>query len=221
VAGVVAVGAVLGWMWTSDRPPPGIEEVDAGAGLRLPVGATGAASHSWWATVIMLVVDASIFASFAFAYIHVSMRLTVCPPPGATLPPAMQVLASCGLLALGSLLVWLAGRAVGKRRLPWLALAALACALASFALDLQGWRTGLDPSASAWAAAIAALVSYQGLHIVLLLVLGPYLALRAWRGHLGPRSRATLDNIALVWHYTSLQGIALAAVVRLLPLLME
>jgi cytochrome c oxidase subunit I+III len=217
----VAVGAVLGWMWTSDRPPPGIEEVDAGAGLRLPVGATGTASHSWWATVIMLVVDASIFASFAFAYIHVSMRLTVCPPPGATLPPAMQVLASCGLLALGSLLVWLAGRAVGKRRLPWLALAALACALASFALDLQGWRAGLDPSASAWAAAIAALVSYQGLHIVLLLVLGPYLALRAWRGHLGPRSRATLDNIALVWHYTSLQGIALAAVVRLLPLLME
>jgi cytochrome c oxidase subunit I+III len=221
VAGVVAVGAVLGWMWTSDRPPPGIEEVDAGAGLRLPVGATGTASHSWWATVIMLVVDASIFASFAFAYIHVSMRLTVCPPPGATLPPAMQVLTSCGLLALGSLLVWLAGRAVGKRRLPWLALAALACALASFALDLQGWRAGLDPSASAWAAAIAALVSYQGLHIVLLLVLGPYLALRAWRGHLGPRSRATLDNIALVWHYTSLQGIALAAVVRLLPLLME
>jgi cytochrome c oxidase subunit I+III len=221
IAGVVAVGAVLGWMWGSDRPPPGIEEVDAGTGLRLPVGAPGAASHSWWATVIMLVVDASIFASFAFAYIHVSMRLAVCPPPGATLPAAVQVLASCGLLALGSALVWLAGRAVGKRRLPWLALAALACALASFAIDLQGWRAGLDPSASAWAAAIAALVSYQGLHIALLLVLGPYLALRAWRGHLGPRSRATLDNIALVWHYTTLQGIALAAVVRLVPLLMD
>jgi cytochrome c oxidase subunit I+III len=219
VCGLLAVGSVLGWMWESDRPP-GLEAVEVGGGLRLPVGATGRASHSWWATIIMLVVDASIFASFAFAYVHVSMRLQICPPPGATLPPVTQALASCGLLALGSALVWLAGRAIGTRRLPWLVLAALACALASCALDLLGWRSGLDPTASAWAAAIAALASYQGLHIALLAVLGPYLALRAWRGHLGSRSRATLDNIGLVWHYTTLQGIAAVAVVRLMPLLM-
>jgi cytochrome c oxidase subunit I+III len=219
VSGVLAVGAVLAWMWGSDRAAAHVD-VDAGAGLRLPVGATGRASHSWWATVIMLVVDASIFASFAFAYIHLSMRLTVCPPPGAVLPPLAQALASCGLLALGSLLVWLAGRAIGKRRLPWLALMALACALASCALDLPGWRGGMDPTASAWAAAAAALTSYQGLHIALLAVLGPYLALRGWRGHLGPRSRAMLDNIALVWHYTTVQGVAAVAVVRLMPLLM-
>jgi cytochrome c oxidase subunit I+III len=221
ICGLVAVGAVLGWMWGSDRPPPGIEQVEAGNGLRLPVGALGTASHSWWATIIMLVVDASIFASFAFAYIHVSMRLMVCPPPGAQLPPLAQALWSCGLLAAGSMLVWLAGRSIGKRRLPWLVLAAFGCALASFVLDLQGWRAGLDPAASAWAAAVAALAGYQGLHIALLAVLAPYLALRAWRGHLGSRSRATLDNIALIWHYTSLQGIAAVAVVRLMPLLME
>ena len=107
--GLVAVGGVLGWMWESDREA-GQEEVEAGAGLRLRVGAQGRASHSWWATVIMLVVDASIFASFAFAYVHVSMRLQVCPPPGAALPPLAPALWSCGLLALGSLLVWLARR---------------------------------------------------------------------------------------------------------------
>jgi cytochrome c oxidase subunit I+III len=221
IAGAVAVGAVLGWTWESDRAPPDITQVEAAEGELLPVGALGKASHSWWATVIMLVVDASIFASFAFAYVHVSMRLQVCPPPGAALPPLAQALWSCGLLALGSLLVWLARRSLGKRRLPWLVLLALACALGSCVLDLQGWRGSLHPSFSAWAAAIAALASYQGLHIVLLLVLAPYLALRAWRGHLGPRSRATLDNIALVWHYTTLQGIAAVAVVRLMPLLME
>lgn len=218
--GLLAVGGVLGWMWGSDREPAH-ETVQAEASQPLPVGATGTASHSWWATIIMLVVDASIFASFAFAYVHVSMRLMVCPPPGASLPPLTQALASCGLLLSGSALVWLARRSLGQRRLPWLALAALGCALASFVLDLQGWRTGLDPASSAWAAAIAALAGYQGLHIVLLLVLAPYLALRAWRGHLGPRSRATLDNIALVWHYTTLQGIAAVAVVRLMPLVME
>jgi cytochrome c oxidase subunit I+III len=218
---VTAVVATIAWLWQSDRAVPHTE-AEIGDGLMLPVGATGTASHSWWATIIMLVVDASIFASFAFAYLHVSMRLQVCPPPGSTLPPVAQAWLSAGLLVAGSILVWLAARALGERRLPWLVLAALACALASFGVDLHGLRAAdLAPDASAWAAAVATLAGYQGLHIVLLLIMGPYLALRAWCGRLGARSRATLDNIALVWHYTTLQGIAWLSAVRLVPLLME
>jgi cytochrome c oxidase subunit I+III len=220
-SGLVAVASTLGWLWQSDRP---VEQAEAeiGAGQRLPVGARGTASHSWWATIIMLVVDASIFASFAFAYLHVSMRLEVCPPPGSALAPVAQAWRSAALLVAGSGLVWLSTRAQGRRRLPWLVLAALACALASFAVDLHGLRAShLDPAASAWAAAVATLASYQGLHIALLALLGPYLALRAWRGHLTARSRATLDNIALVWHYTTLQGMAWLAAVRIVPLLMD
>jgi cytochrome c oxidase subunit I+III len=219
--GATAIVATLAWLWQSDREVPHTS-VEIGDGIVLPVGATGTASHSWWATIIMLVVDASIFASFAFAYLHLSMRLQVCPPPGSTLPPSEQAWLSAALLTAGSVLVWLATRALGKRRLPWLVLAALACALASFGVDLHGLgAANLDGSASAWAAAVATLAAYQGLHIVLLAILGPYLALRAWRGHLGARSRATLDNIALVWHYTTLQGFAWLASVRLVPLLMD
>jgi len=219
--GLAAIAATIGWLWQSDRAVPQTE-AEVASGLTLPVGATGTASHSWWATIIMLVVDASIFASFAFAYLHISMRLQVCPPPGSTLPPLALAWLSAGLLAAGSVLVWLATRSLGRRRLPWLVLAALACAVASFGVDLHGLRAAdLAPDASAWAAAVAALAGYQGLHIVLLAILAPYLALRAWRGHLGARSRATLDNIALVWHYTTLQGIAWLSAVRLVPLLMD
>ena len=220
LCGVAAVAAVLGWTWQSDRAAAHTE-VDIGTDERVPVGATGRASHAWWATVVMLVVDFSIFACFVFAYVHVTMRLTVCPPPGAALPAPRQVLMSGALLALGSLLVWLATRAVGARRLPWLVLAALGCVLASCALDVWGLRAaGLDATASAWGAAVAALAAYQGLHVAILLVLAPYLALRAWRGLLGTRSRATLDAIALVWHATTVQGIAGLIAVRLVPLLM-
>ncbi len=221
ILGIVAIGSTVAWMWQSDRQPAQAA-VDAGEACTLPVGATGRASHSWWATIIMLVVDASIFASFAFAYLHISMRLQVCPPPGSALPPSGQAWLSAGLLVLGSVLVWLATRAVGRRRLPWLVLAALACALAAFGVDLHGLdEARLAPTASGWGAAVAALAAYQGLHIAILVLLAPYLALRAWRGLLDGRSRATLDNIALIWHYTTLQGITWLATVRVVPLLME
>ncbi len=43
-------------------------------------------THSWWAVVILLIVDATICASFAFAHVHVSLMSDVCPPAGARLP---------------------------------------------------------------------------------------------------------------------------------------
>jgi cytochrome c oxidase subunit I+III len=57
--------------------------------------------------------------------------------------------------------------------------------------------------------------------VVVLALAGPYLAARAWSGRLSPASRATLDNTALLWHYTTLQGIVLALAVHGVPLLME
>ncbi|QOY94041.1 cytochrome c oxidase subunit I [Massilia sp. UMI-21] len=218
--GLVAVAGTVAWLWESDRKPP-IAQARVADDLVLPVNAKGAASQSWWGTMVMLVVDASIFASFCFAYIHVSMRLLVCPPPGAALPALPWQFVSAGLLLASSVLMLLAVRALGKRRLPWLVLLALGCTVASFMLDLRGHQyAGLDPSASAWGAAIGALLGYQGLHVVVLAIAGPYLCLRTWRGHLGEHSRATLDNVALLWHYTTLQGIAGMVLVQGLPSLM-
>jgi cytochrome c oxidase subunit I+III len=221
ICGIAAIVATVIWLWGSDRKPS-MTEARVSDTLVLPVGARGTASHSWWATIIMLVVDATIFASFVFAYIHISMRLEVCPPPSASLPALRWPLIAGALLLAGSGLMLWAGRSLGKRRLPWLALAATGCVLASFLVDLHGYQlAGLAPRTMAWSATIAALLSYQGLHVIVLALAGPDLAARAWSGRLSPASRATLDNTALIWHYTTLQGIALALAVHGVPLLME
>ena len=178
----------------------------------------------------MLVVDGTIFASFLFAHIHISMRLEVCPPPGSRLPGPLWPLLSCGQLLAGSLLIeWTRRTAVTVRpsRLGaqgWQRLAialALACMLGAFAADLRGQvLAGLDPTAHAWGATVAAMLAYQGLHAVLLFILACYLLARSWTGRLTSPGRATLDNCALVWHYATLQGLCIAAAVRWLPQLM-
>ncbi|MFD2366919.1 cytochrome c oxidase subunit I [Pseudoduganella sp. GCM10020061] len=221
ICGITAVAAVMAWLWESDQPPP-LPRVFISDRVTLPVGAAGPAAMSWWATIVMLAVDATIFASFVFTYIHVSMRLDVCPPPGAALAPPLWPLLASGLLVAGSVLIALARRSLARRWLPWLVLAALACALASFGAELNGLRlSGLDPTAQAWSAAIAAISSYQGLHIVALALMAPFLAARAWAGRLGPCNRAILDNVALVWHYTTLQGLLAAAAIYTVPMVME
>ena len=219
--GIIAVASTIAWLWGSDQAQP-IRQAKVSDTLTLPVGARGVHSHSWWATIIMLVVDATIFASLVFAYIHISMRLEVCPPPSASLPGRIWPLLSGLLLLAASSLMLLGARGIGRRWLPWLVLAATACMAAGFLVDLHGYQlAGLAPRTLAWSATIAAIVAYQGFHVVVLAIAGCYLAARAWSGRLTASSRATFDNTALLFYYTTLQGIIGALAVHVVPLLMD
>lgn len=224
--GIVAVGAVLQWLWQTDREPP-VACAEVGTGVTVPVGASGLRSHSFWATVVLLVVDASICASFLFAHLHVAMQLAVCPPPGASLPADATV---GGVIAawIASAAAMAACRRAGPAAtapahlVRWLGLV-LALALAVLATALA-WhaalQTGLAPKADAWSATAAALLAYQVLHTVVLAVMAGVLAARFGAGLVTPRRRATLDNVALFWAYAAVQGVVVAAFVQWLPVWM-
>jgi cytochrome c oxidase subunit I+III len=221
VFGTISIAAIVAWLWGSDQPPPQAT-VKVGDGLTLPVGAIGRQSHSWWAMLILLAVDASIFVALAFSHLHVSMALEICPPPGAALPESWRAIAASVLLAAGSALMVGSVRLLGTRtRQVWLQLAvvvAMACTAAAFAIDFSGQvQAGLAPRAQAWAATVAALLAWQGLHVGVVLLMGGYVLARSLRGRLRVDARATLDNSALMWHYVTAQGLAALWLVRLLP----
>jgi len=213
----LAAAAILRWLWDCDRPPA-IEAAPIGAGRRAPTRVPAAHTPAWWAMVILLLVDATVFASLAFSHVHVSMRAEVCPPPGAALPDAHWPLAAAALLVASSLCLAGARRALGRtRRVQALLAVGAGCAVAAFASAWQGHgRAGLEPTADAWSATVAALLGAQGLHVVLVALMGAVLMLRAQAGLLDPRSRA-LPCCGLLWHYTSAQGVALAGLVHGLP----
>ena len=221
--GAFAIGAVLHWLWGSDRPPKQTT-AEVADGVHLPIGAPGMASHSWWATVILIAVDMSVFASFIYAHIHVSMASDVCPPPGAALPPLERAIATaCLWLAGSALMVW-AARSLGaadsaqRTRVRWLLVAAGLCALAAFGLDASGHiAAGLSPTAQAWSASVGMLLGYQAFHLGVLLLMGGFLWARTYSAHLQPASRATLDNTVLMWHGTTAQGVIALIAVQTMP----
>jgi cytochrome c oxidase subunit I+III len=212
--GAVAVAAVLGWLWQTDRLPAATHAQVADT-VRLPVGAALTASHSWWATVILLVVDATVLASIAFAHLHLAMRLEVCPPPGAALPPLSQAVAAAAAFTASALLwAWsghgLASRGLRRMRLLPLAVAAVLGLMACVLLLHAHGRAGLAPRADGWSASVAGLLAYQGFHAVLMAFLAAYVGLRAWHRLITPRQRATWDNVALLWWGGCAQGVAVA-----------
>ncbi len=224
VFGLGGLAALLAWLWQSDRGH-GPTAAKVAEHCTLPIGARGIRSHSWWAVVILIAVDASIFASFAFAHLHVSMLASVCPPPGAKLPADGLIAASIALAAIGAAAIaWLGKRGTGRgvvgSRTGFVALALVATALAAAAWA-TGWlahdAAGLAPKANAWSATVAALLAWQGFHVAVLVVMGGYLVARKLSGRLVDTQRATLDNVVLFWGYTLLQGALAVALVQGLP----
>ncbi|HEX5683817.1 MAG TPA: cbb3-type cytochrome c oxidase subunit I [Ideonella sp.] len=214
VFGLVTVGCTVAWLWQTDRLPAATKAI-IGEGVCVPIGASGRACHSWWATVVLVIVDMTIFASMGFAHVHVAMRADACPPPGAALPPWPVLLATCGGFAVSAALAWWAGRPLRWRDLgPWRALfflVAAAITTTAFALLMNAYTdAGLAPRAHAWGATVAALLAYVGLHVMLVVIFGGYLTARAAAGLLTTRQRATFDNSLLLWSCACAQGIAAA-----------
>jgi len=208
LCGALAIWTLVAWLWRSDRPLV-LTSAQVAEGVVLPIGAQGAASHSWWATWVLVVVDLAIFASLAFTLMHTAMRLEVCPPPGAHLPGQPWPWLPAVLLGASSGLAWWSTRRPAQW---WPMLAAGACLLAAFAADFGAQRhAGLSPSRDAWSAAVAALLAYEGLHAAILAPAAIYVAAR---GELRTASRATLDNTILLWHCAVLQALAGLALLR-------
>lgn len=108
------------------------------------------------------------------------------------------------------------GDVAAQRGLRLLVLAALGCTAAAMGCDLASQMLAdLSPRRDAWSASVAVLAAYQGLHVALLALAAPYLCARSWSGHITAASRATLNNVALVWYYTAAQGVLAAWLPRM------
>jgi cytochrome c oxidase subunit I+III len=223
--GVLAVAAIMRWLWQLDRAPrPASGAI--GAGLRVPVRAHGRGTPAWCGTLVLVVVNATVFASMLFAHVHVSLQAAVCPPPGALLPDAAALWGAAASGLAGSAAMAFAQRAAARGMSRLIVSAGLviatvagtsACAwlLSAFA------ASGLNPRAEAWSATVGALLGLQGVHALALLLIGAYLTARAAAGLLQPQARASVDCSALLWHWSTLQGWLLTAAVMGLPRLLN
>ena len=210
--GATSIAAICWWLWFTDNVAHTGRALVAD-GVSLPMGATGPASHSWWAMVILLCVNATVFASLLFAHIHVAMAVDICPPAGAALPRTVWPVLSALLLILSASAVTLARaqleRGRGQTMLRVLLALGMVCAAASVSVDIVSHRlAGLDPTAQAWSATVSALLSWQAFNTTVLLFMGSYLLARSLSGRLQANARATLDNSWLMWLGVTAQGLA-------------
>jgi cytochrome c oxidase subunit I+III len=215
---LVALLSILKWLWESDPAPTG-KLYDIG-GIRLPDYMSGTRSHSWWSMIVLMLVDGSIFACMVFSFLYL---WTVSP---AGFPPLGfdQPLLTSSLLAMLGWLVsafalWLADRAlkVSSHAFFYVGMTiGLVTLWSAFALNSHALiATNMRPSLHGFASTSFTILLWQGVHAVLLTIMGVYTAARLAAGLLDHVRRNTFDNTKIMWYYSTGQGVIALLVLNL------
>jgi cytochrome c oxidase subunit I+III len=220
-SGLLALGAILRWLWTGTARIPAQEEKDVGMGVVLPTYRSGPDAVGWWAMFITMVGDLAAFGGLLFGYFFYWTVNADFPPAGFGDPGVLWPAVALGLV-LGSWALTLAARRlnrVGRGRVAAAALVlALALAGGGGAAGLAGpWLGGMDPTLHVYPAIVWILVIWLAAHLALGALMQGYCVARWLAGHLDARHDIDLANVTLYWHFVALTAAVALGVVATFP----
>ncbi|WP_157515121.1 cytochrome c oxidase subunit I [Luteimonas abyssi] len=212
------LGLFGAWLWTTgDRHAP--RALDIGDGRVLPTQYGARNAPGWWALVIALLIDGSLFASLVFAYFYLWLGTPAWPPEGMTIGPLGLPLAALTLLAAQGAATWWAGRALrrGTSAVPaLLATAALGAVMAIVHVSALADPVG-PPQAHAYASVVWTLVGFHLVHVVVAVLVSGFVAARARAGYVDAARPLEARIATGLWRYTVGIGIVAWIVIHMFP----
>ncbi len=207
----VALASILMWLWELDPAPSG-KLFDVGGGLSLPDYMSGGSSHSWWAMVVLMLVDGSIFACLIFTFYYLwTVTLSGFPPESLDLPLAGSSVGAVLAWGIAAGAMMVANRALGSNEKGMVGIALLAALVAvwiAFGSSLHALLgTNLQPQMHGYASTAYTMIAWQGLHAVLLTLMAGFTLARLWLGMIDSVRRNVFDNTRIMWYYCAVQGV--------------
>ncbi|HEX5733575.1 MAG TPA: cytochrome c oxidase subunit I [Blastocatellia bacterium] len=222
VSGVLALGAILVWMWTGTAFMPEKQEKDVGLGLKLPLYRSGSISVGWWAMFITMLGIMTAFLCLVFGYFFYWTIHEEFPPHSAQGPGVFWPVTATVLLLCAWALTLLARRWNKRDRAAGfyvgLSAAGLLAVAGGGALLAGPWTTGLDPTQHAYSAIVWTLVIWSAIQVAAGLIMHLYCIARRVVGRMTARYDIDISNVALYWHFTALTVVIAVAVIAGFPL---
>jgi cytochrome c oxidase subunit I+III len=203
---LVAAALYLYWLWSMDPALPR-EPADAGRGLALPLYRNGKQSVGWWGLVVLLISDAVVAASFAFAYLFFwTIRPGIWPPDGSQLSGVLEPAAISVLVIAAYALFEIAERFNRSDRPLAVNLCLVSAAiLGGIALAL-GWiwldGLGIDSTRHSYGAVVWTLFGYVALHVAIGAAMAIWCLARVALGMINSWRCLTLRICLLWWRFT-------------------
>jgi cytochrome c oxidase subunit I+III len=222
ISAMLALGAILIWLWTGTAAIPEKKEKNVGLGVTLPLYLSGSSSVGWWAMFITMLGDITAFLSVVFGYFFYWTLREDFPPKSSPGPGFFWPTLAAFLLVAAWALTVLA-KHWNKRDRPGAfyigLLTAAALTLAGSGAFLAGpWLSGLDPAKHVYPAVVWLLVIWTALHAGIGLIMQLYCVARRLAGRMTAEFDIDIANVALYWHFVGITVLITVAVIAGFPL---
>ena len=207
------------WAWTTGDPG-GPDAVEAEPGLALPTQGAARNAPGWWALVMSLLVDGSLFASLVFSYFYLWLGADTWPPAGIGIAGWPAMLASLALLLACAASTRFAARALGRGHATQAAtgwIITLASGAAFVAAHAWAMAAPGAPGDHAYASVAWTLAGFHMVHVVLAMLFAAFVAARLRRGLVTAARPLEARVTAGLWRYTVAQGLLAWGVLHLFP----
>jgi cytochrome c oxidase subunit I+III len=220
-SGVLALTAILTWLWIGTAVIPEKAEKYVGLDLTLPLYVSGSSSVGWWAMFITMLGDLTAFMSLVFGYFFYWTARPDFPPdpvPGPGVEWPVLALA----LFLGAWLFtvlsrrWNGQDVSGPFHCALIAGAVLAVA-GSAVLIAGPWLTSLDPRRDAYDATVWVLVVWTVVHAAVGVIMQIYCIARRLAGRMDARHDIDIVNVTLYWHFVAMTAAVTVGVIAGFP----
>jgi len=182
------------------------------------------ASNGWWAMVLLIATEATLFAVLLASYFYIRFKTTGgWPPDGIADPKLLRAVVMTALLTSSSLVMHVAETGIrrGNQRALVAGLAAGFCLGLAF-LGLQIWETVVvarefTPHTDAYGSFFFTITGAHSAHLLAGLVLVAWIQLRAWFGAYSPRRHLGVQMATVYWHFVVVVQLAIFATLYLSP----
>jgi len=187
----------------------------------LPNLVSGSRGTLWWAMVLLLVIEATVFSTLISSYFYLRMGQPEWPPAGIDPPKLLLPTINTFILLASSIPMYLADSGItqGKqRRLVWGAAAATTLAAVFLALkvvEYAGVPYRWDDHA--YASIVWLIIGFHSAHVASVVLKTIVVMVLGYRGYFNERRHLGVQINGLYWHFVVLVWIPLYVVLYWTP----
>lgn len=191
----------------------------------LPNLVSGSRAPIWWGIVMLLAIEATVFATLIASYFYLRMGEPQWPPPGIDPPKLLLPTVNTVVLMASSIPMYFADKAVTQgnlRRLRRGLAAALALAVLFLVLKVVEYSdVPYRWDHHAYGSIVWLIIGFHSTHVVSLVLKTMVMLVLAWRGYFNEKRTLGVQVNGLYWHFVVAVWLPLYAVLYWSPRLME
>lgn len=187
----------------------------------LPVLLTGSRAPVWWAVILLIVIESTVFATLLTSYAYLRISANAWPPEGIPLPALRLPVLNTFVLLMSSIAVYWAGTAIGQgdtRKLKLGLAAGIMLEIAFLTVKLiESGGYAFDWSTNAYASIFLGITNLHSVHVVAAIVMASATLILAFRGYFTPERRLGIQVVSYYWQFVAVIWVPVFVVLYLVP----